>query len=289
MRSLGKPLSQIDIYEAGQDQQIIIQSLWRLIKELPRNWEALFQQNLQKVGKKSGRLGLPPFSHSPVLQDCFSSRGAVPTCSSSLGWKSYSRRLQQRMSVRSRFPSNVRQEAYERLAAIGWYLFPYPRLLLHREDLSGIVGEASSLLCSYRMYYRRADPAGLAAKWQLPSPPASKDRRLTLWTHAASEHQQIPTSPALGCRGSTLGGTAAGWQHRFYTHTQNSQSSFHRGKRQPVKNEFHIPPPQLLRKSCLGEGPSKLRKRQPLSLPRGPTSLGLHCGIIYAPGRWKVK
>lgn len=82
---------------------------------------------------------------------------------------------------RSPFPSNMQQKACEQLAALGQHLLllPFPSPGLQRGP-EWMVGEAGGLLCSDRTCHRRADRVSTAARWQLPPPAASEDRRPTL-------------------------------------------------------------------------------------------------------------
>lgn len=127
MRSLGKALSQRDIYEAGQGQQIIVQSLWRRSKSCQDTEKRCFTKVYRKSGRRVEGWGCPALPQPPVLQDCLSSRGAAPPCSSSLGGKSYSRRLQQWMNIRDLIcPSKVQQEAMSSWQHLGGTCSPSP-------------------------------------------------------------------------------------------------------------------------------------------------------------------
>lgn len=98
--------------------------------------------------------------------------------------------------------------------------------------------------------------------WHLPQLPRTED---LFWVgSAASESRQIPTSPALGCRRSTLGGgsrwmVAPGGQHRFHTHVTHTELLLHRGdvSVQPVNSKFHSLPWQPHPEFCPREGQGK--------------------------------
>lgn len=105
---------------------------------------------------------------------------------------------------RSPFCSNARQEACEQLAALGQhFLLPFPSPGLQRGP-ERTVGEAGGLLCSDRMCDRRADRVSLAARWQLPPPAASEDRRPTLWIQQPMDNSR-PCLPARAAEGPLSG------------------------------------------------------------------------------------
>ena len=140
------------------------------------------------------QLGTVPIPHSSVY------RWALPISPSFLGWRPTRGGFGSWLTAQLPFfHSSVLQKAYiEQVAATGGCLFPHPKLWLCRKDLSGIVGEDSSLPSLHRIYCRRADPLGFTAEWQLPFSPASWNRRPILGRFSS---QWISTDPNLSSSG----------------------------------------------------------------------------------------